>query len=145
LKYERIINDGFLYRIDRLLTALKSHKPDTSKSAEELVMLSLFESADMTDDKPPPPPEGVHGNTEQPLYSQMMAALVDQVKKEVDAKKSEDRLEAFIVGVTGHKDKVEGLNTELMKTLGELEREEKKHITSDNIQTGFNVSHVNVP
>src|ERR1700758_1024213 len=37
LKYERIINDGLLERIDRLLTALKSHRPEVSpnRSGEE--------------------------------------------------------------------------------------------------------------
>jgi cell division cycle protein 37 len=143
LKYERIINDGLLLRIDRLLTALKSHKPETTANADELVLQSLIESAgDPQDDRPPPPPEGVHQNSEQPAYSKMMASLIDQVKQEVDKSKADNRLEEFIKGVDGHKKKVEDLQKELLQKLAELEKEEKRHITSDDIHTGFDVSHV---
>jgi cell division cycle protein 37 len=84
----------------------------------------------------------VHQNTEQPAYSKMMAALVDQVKQEVDKSKAENRLEAFITEIYGHKSKVDGLQKELLEKLAELEKEEKRHITSDDIHTGFDVSHV---
>jgi cell division cycle protein 37 len=99
-------------------------------------------AGDPKDDKPPSPPEGVHQNTEQPAYSRMMVALVDQVKQEVDEKKPENRLEGFITGVTGHKDKVNGLQKDLVKKLAELELEEKKHITSADLHEGFSHSHV---
>jgi cell division cycle protein 37 len=143
LKYERIINDGLMLRIDRLLTALKSHKTST-QSADELVFQALIESAgDAKEDKPPPPPEGVHQNVkEQPTYSRMMAALVDQVKKEVDESKAEDRFEGYITGITGHKTKVEGLQGELLTKMAELEKEESKHITSESIHEGFSFSNV---
>jgi cell division cycle protein 37 len=72
----------------------------------------------------------------------MMAALVDQVKKEVDEKNPGNRLEGFITGINGHKAKVEGLQQELLKKLDELETEERRHITSENLHTGFDVSHV---
>jgi cell division cycle protein 37 len=143
LKYERIINDGLLLRIDRLLTALKSHKAST-QSADELVFQALIESAgDPTDDRPPPPPQGVHQNIqEQPTYSKMMASLVDQVKKEVDESKDGDRYEGYISGIGGHRSKVEGLQKELEIKLAELEKEESRHITSDDIHTGFDYSNV---
>ncbi|KAJ9645750.1 hsp90 co-chaperone Cdc37 [Coniosporium tulheliwenetii] len=145
LKYERIINDGLMLRIDRLLTALKSHKAvAASQSADELVFQALIESAgDPEDDQPPPPPEGVHQHIdEKPTYSRMMAALVDQVKKAVDEKKEGDRYEGYIREVELHRKKVEGLQKELLAKLAELEKEEKRHITSDDIHEGFNVSHV---
>ncbi|KAF2673599.1 Hsp90 co-chaperone Cdc37 [Microthyrium microscopicum] len=144
LKYERIINDGLLLRINRLLTALKSHKPDAAARADELVLQSLIESAgDPSDDQPPAPPAGVHSQTEeQPRYSKMMASLVDQVKHEVDEKKGENRLESFITGITEHKDKVDGLQKELNAKLQELEKEQAKHITSDDLKEGFSASHV---
>lgn len=143
LKYERIINDGLMLRIDRLLTALKSHKT-SQQSADELVFQALIESAgDAKEDKPPAPPEGVHHNVkEQPTYSRMMASLVDQVKKDVDEKKAEDRFESYITGITGHKTKVEGLQVELLAKLAELEKEEGKHITSESIHEGFSFSNV---
>lgn len=143
LKYERIINDGLILRIDRLLTALKSHKA-SSQSADELVFRSLIESAgDPAEDQPPPPPPGVHDKIEdKPTYSKMMAALVDQVKKEVDDSKTEDRLNGFVKELGVHRAKVEGLQKELLAKLAELEREEKRHITSDDIHTGFDYSSV---
>lgn len=143
LKYERIINDGLMLRIDRLLTALKSHKA-SDQSADELVFQALIESAgDPKEDRPPAPPEGVHHNVkEQPTYSRMMATLVDQVKKEVDESKVENRFEGYITGITGHKKKVEGLQVELLAKLAELEKEEGKHITSESIHEGFSFSNV---
>ena len=72
----------------------------------------------------------------------MMAALVDQVKKEVDDSKTEDRLNGFIKELGVHKAKVEGLQKELLAKLAELEKEEKRHITSDDIHTGFDYSSV---
>ncbi|KAF2197984.1 Hsp90 co-chaperone Cdc37 [Delitschia confertaspora ATCC 74209] len=144
LKYERIINDGLMFRIDRLLTALKSHK-GTDQSADALVFQSLIESAgDPSDDMPPPPPEGVHEHIkDKPTYSKMMAALVDQVKKEVDESKAENRLDKFIEEIGSHRSRVEGLQKELLAKLAELEKEEKRHITSDDIHTGFDYSNVN--
>lgn len=143
LHYEKIINEGLIDRIDRLLTALKSHKT-SSQSADELVFQSLIESAgDPKEDQPPPPPEGVHVNIqEQPKYSKMMASLVDQVRTEVEATKGEDRYEAYIKEITSHKTKIEGLQKDLFAKLAELEKEEKKLITSDNIHTGFDYSNV---
>lgn len=147
LKYERIINDGMIERIDRLLTALKSHKPEASPStgADELVFQALIESAgDPKDDQPLPPPEGVHQNVkDQPHYSKMIAVLVDQVRGEIkDDKESVNEFEAWIKGVTVHKDRIVDLNKELEIKLKELEAEEKKHITSDDYQTGFSYSSV---
>jgi cell division cycle protein 37 len=144
LKYERIINDGLLRRIDTLLNALRSHEANAS-NADELVFQSLIESAgDPTDDEPPEPPEGVHTQEkEQPTYSKMMGALVDQVKKEVDESKTEDRYKQYIKGVQGHQKKVRDLQKELDSKLNELEREEGRKITSDSIHTGFDSSSVN--
>ena len=144
LQYERIINDGLMLRIDRLLTALKSHKADTAQSADELVFQALIESAgDQALDRPPPPPEGVHTHVKEDVsYSKMMAGLIDQVKTEVDESKTDKRLDGFITGIQSHRTKVEGLQGELYKKLEELEKEEKKHITSDNLHTGFDFSNV---
>jgi cell division cycle protein 37 len=141
LKYERLINDGFITRIDRFLTALKSHRADTAQ-VQELVLQSLIESADTKNDKPPTPPEGVYTNTEAPTYSKMMAMLVDHVKKDVDESKVEHNMEAYIKGVEAEKIKVEALQQELLTKVAELEKEDKKHITSDDLHDGFNTSHV---
>ncbi|KAJ9625886.1 hsp90 co-chaperone Cdc37 [Taxawa tesnikishii (nom. ined.)] len=147
LKYERIINDGLLTRIDRLLQSLQSHKEDAEKAQdgiERYVFEALFESAgNPDDDTPPPPPPGVHANVkEQPTYSKMMAALVDQVKKAVDESKDSDRYGAFIKEVGSHKTHVQDLQQQLLAKLAELEKEEKGKITSENIHTGFDSSFV---
>lgn len=143
LKYERIINDGLLSRIDKLLTSLRQHK-DSARNPEELVFQALIESAgDPKDDTPPAPPEGVYTHEkQQPKYSQMMGSLVDQVKKEVEEKKPENFFEAYIKGVEGHKEKVQGLQKELLEKLAQLEKEEKSKITSDDIHTGFDSTFV---
>lgn len=128
-------------RIDRLSTALKSHKA-SDRSPDELIFQSLIEST-TEGDKPPVPPPGVYKNVEdQPTFSKMMASLIDQVKKEVDSQKPENRYDAYIQEVGKHKDQIEDLNGQLVTKLTELEKEAKKHITSDDIHTGFDYTSV---
>ncbi|KAK5089698.1 hsp90 co-chaperone Cdc37 [Exophiala xenobiotica] len=145
LKYERIINDGLLERINALLDALSKHQDDArSKDPDQLVFQSLIESAaDPAKDEPPKPPEGVYTHQkEQPAYSNMMASLIDQVKKEVDEKKSSDRFKDYMDGVRGHLTKVQNLQQELLTKLAQLEREESSRITSDQLHEGVNYSSV---
>ncbi|EEP78442.1 CDC37 protein [Uncinocarpus reesii 1704] len=146
LKYERIINDGLLQRIDSLLSALRKHE-DSSRHPDELVFQALIESAgDPEKDQPPAPPEGVHTQEkETPKYSQMMGSLVDQVKNELDQAKPENRFQAFIAGVEGHRAKVLNLQQELLVKLAQLEKEESSKITSDSIHTGFDSSYISKP
>jgi cell division cycle protein 37 len=150
LKYERIVNDGLLERINALLDALKKHQVEAgTKNPDELVFQSLIESAgDPAKDEPPKPPEGVYTHQkEQPRYSKMMGALIDQVKKEVDEKKdtSADRYTDFVQGVHGHLTKVQNLQQDLLKRLAQLEKEATAKITSEDIHVGFDSSHVNKP
>ena len=146
LKYERIINDGLLERINALLDALKKHQKDSESSKpDEVVFQAMIESAgDPAKDDPPKPPEGVytHQKEPQPKYSKMMGSLVDQVKKEVDEKKAGDRYSGYIDGVYEHLTKVQNLQQELLKKLASLEKDEKAKITSESIRDGFNTSHV---
>ncbi|PSN60113.1 hypothetical protein BS50DRAFT_579604 [Corynespora cassiicola Philippines] len=150
LKYERIINDGLTSRIDRLLTALKSHRDrlsdinndaDTDKLVFQSMMEGMMESGE---DRPPPPPEGVHEHIkDKPTYPMMMASVVDTVKKEVDEDTSDiPRFDKFLKGLESHKDRIVDLQRQLHEKLDELEKEEKKHITSDDIKTGFDYSNV---
>lgn len=146
LKYERIINDGLLERINGLLDALKKHQAEaTTKNPDELVFQALIESAgDPSKDEPPKPPEGVytHAKEPQPRYSKMMGSLVDQVKKDVDEKRSSERYRDYVDGVRGHLTKVQSLQQELLVKLASLEKEESSKITSESIHDGFNTSHV---
>lgn len=143
LKYERIINDGLLLRIDKLLETLKKHE-DSSASPDQFLFETIMEFASKpAEDQAPPPPEGVHTHEkEQPKYSQMMGALVDQVKQELEDSKPDNLIKAYIQGVTGHKTKVQDLQKELLTKLAELEKEEGSKITSDKLHEGFNTSHV---
>jgi cell division cycle protein 37 len=146
LKYERIINDGFLRRIDGLLTSLQSHKAEAEKrNPDELMFQSIMESVgDPDEDQPPPRPEGVHtGEKELPSFSKMMATLVDQVKAEVDKTNPENRFDAYVAEVKVHRNKVDSLQKQLLTKLNELEREEGRKITSESIHTGFDSSYVN--
>ncbi|KAL5343668.1 Cdc37 N terminal kinase binding-domain-containing protein [Aspergillus crustosus] len=143
LKYERVINDGLLSRIEALLTSFKD-KQVSSSDPEEVIFSTLMELAsNPADDQPPSPPEGIHTQEkEQPKYSQMMSALLDQVKKEIGDSKESESFETFVKGVQGHKDKVQGLQKELLTRLAELEKEERSKITSESIHMGFDTSHV---
>lgn len=142
LKYERIINDGLLQRIDTLLATLRSHEAD-ARDADDFMMQALMECAgDPAQDEPPKPPPGVHSQSEQPRYSQMMASLVDQVKEEVGSKPN-NWYKSYLEGVEGHRTKVISLQEELMQKLEELEKEASKKITSESIHTGFDSSSVN--
>lgn len=155
LLYERIINDGLTERVDRLLTALKSHRGKQAEgngaNDDQLVFQALMESMmdmkldkDGGSDRPPPPPEGVHDHVkDKPTYPQMMASLVDAVKKDIDAQKSEEpRYNLFIQGLEKEKARIEDLQRQLYAKLAELEKEDKKHITSDDIHEGFSFSNV---
>ena len=142
LKYERTINDGLIKRIEALLESLRSHEENARTSdPDDFMMQALMEGHDMEDDEPPKPPPGVHTQDEQPRYSQMMASLVDQVKKEV-GEKQDDWYKSYEKGIQGHKTKVEGLQKDLHTKLADLEREESRKITSDKLHDGFNTSSV---
>ncbi|KAF7712993.1 Hsp90 co-chaperone Cdc37 [Penicillium ucsense] len=142
-KYERIINDGLLSRIDKLLDALKQNE-SSSAPPEQFIFQTIMEFAgNPTEDQAPAPPEGVHTHEkEQPKYSQMMSSLVDQVKKEFGDAKPDNMYQAYIAGVQVHKDKVESLQKELSTRLAQLEKEEGSKITSEGLHDGFNTSHV---
>lgn len=143
LRYERTINDGLISRIDALLASLRTHAAQASGgNPDEFMMQALMECAgDEGQDKPPDPPTGVHYREEQPLYSQMLAGLVDQVKKEAGAE-PKDWYRSYVEGVGQHRSKVANLQKELLVKLAQLEKEEGSKITSESIHEGFSVSSV---
>ncbi|KAI1484050.1 hypothetical protein F4774DRAFT_364512 [Daldinia eschscholtzii] len=145
LKYERQVNDGLLKRITSLLNALKSHAAEAeTRNPAEVAFQAVMESAGRPeDDKPPARPEGVHAQEEQPpTYTKMMATLLDQVNKELDEKKPENRYNAMVEEIGVHQKKVEDLQQQLLTKLAELEKEESRKITSESIHTGFDSSHI---
>ncbi|KAK0279760.1 hsp90 co-chaperone Cdc37 [Friedmanniomyces endolithicus] len=152
LKYEKVVNDGLLARIDALLKALESHKQDVegkrqADEVDEVVFDCLVDvqgDGSLGEDQPPGAPEGVHSKEQQPSYSKMMGALVDQVKTEVDKSKVEGiaRYEGYTKEIDGHLTKVQKLQKDLFTELNKLEKEEGSKITSESIHTGFDQSHV---
>ena len=140
LKYERMINDGLLRRIDTLLAELRSHESEVKDRNAFLYQALIASAGDADDDEAPPPPGGVHSKEGPVRYSQMMGSLADQVKKEVEGE--EDWFHAFIKGVEGHRKKVTGLQKQLVEKLAELEKEETRKITSEHIRDGFNSTMV---
>lgn len=155
LKYERVINDGLLARIDALLKRLDSHKAEveSKKDASEVdevvfdALMDVTSDGSLGSDNPPAPPEGVHTDQELPSYSKMMGTLVDQVKSEVDKTKAEgaERYAQFIKEVKAHQDKVNGLQRDLNADLTKHERLEAGKITSESIHEGFNSSYIAKP
>ncbi|KAL3460480.1 Cdc37 N terminal kinase binding-domain-containing protein [Aspergillus heterothallicus] len=146
LKFERIINDGLLSRIEQLLTSFGEQQRSTSNPEDVIFQMLMDFAMNPADDQPPSPPAGVHTQEkEQPKYSQMMSALVDQVKKEVEGSNTGNIYQAYVQGVQGHKAKVQGLQKELLTKLAQLEKEEGSKITSESIHTGFDTSHIAKP
>ncbi|KAI1460585.1 hypothetical protein F4805DRAFT_416396 [Annulohypoxylon moriforme] len=144
-KYERQINDGLIKRISRLLTALKAHAAEAeTRNPGEVAFQAVMESVGSPEeDKPPARPEGVHAQEEQPpSYTKMMATLLDQVNKELDEKKLENRYNAMVDEIGVHLQKVQDLQEQLLTKLAELEKEESRKITSEGIHTGFDSSFV---
>lgn len=144
-KYERLIHDGLLKRISSLLASLKAHASEAAgRNPGEIAFKAVMESGgDPKDDQVPPRPEGLHSDGKEPkTYSQMMAALLDEVNKALDAKKPEDRYQAMMTELEGHVDKINEMQRELTPKLENLLKEEGKKITSADIHTGFDSSHV---
>ncbi len=165
LRYERIINDGLLSRVDKLVDVFESQAPpaaDTDADAEagsgnvdERVYNAIMEAvAAFEDDQPPAPPAGVHAKElEKPTYSKMLATLVDQVKEELDKEQQQktaaatavDRAAGYSAKLGEHRAKIQDLQQQLDKRLAELEQIEARKITSDSIHTGFDSSFVAKP
>jgi cell division cycle protein 37 len=152
LKYERVINNGLLARIDALLKSLEAHKAEVEgkKDAEDVdgvifdALVDVTSDGSLGEDQPPRAPEGVHKNEQQPSYSKMMGALVDQVKTEIDKTKTEgeERYGKYVKEVGEHQAKVQGLQKDLNVELAKLEKEDAGKITSESIHDGFNTSQV---
>ncbi|RPA99873.1 Hsp90 co-chaperone CDC37 [Choiromyces venosus 120613-1] len=73
---------------------------------------------------------------------QMMASLVDSIKKEIDAEKPDDRWTAFLNKLKERKDKLTGVYNDSGKRLADLEKEDNVKIASDSIHVGFSTGPV---
>ncbi|KAK3180113.1 hsp90 co-chaperone Cdc37 [Lecanicillium sp. MT-2017a] len=146
LKYEIALHQALLKRITSLVSALKSRASEAaSRGAGEVTFQAVMESAgDPKDDAVPPVPEGLTADPKQPkTYSGMMAGLLDEVNKTLDAKKPDDRYTAMLTEMEGHEGKVKTLIKDSTAELAKMEKEEGRKITSDSFHTGFDSSSVN--
>ncbi|KAF8455364.1 Cdc37 N terminal kinase binding-domain-containing protein [Terfezia claveryi] len=148
LKAQRIINDELLKRITTLIEALEK-KSGNVGSAEEQVFKTMMEITvnSQANDKAPALShyQNPKSKDSQPTYTQMMASLVDQVKKEVDGSNEEDRWKAFLAFFQSHHAKLMKLQADATAEQAKLEKEEASKITSESIHDGFNSSFVNKP
>ena len=142
LKYDRVISEGLLRRVDTLLAELRSHEAEAKDRNAFLYQALITSAGDPDDDEAPRPPASVNIKEDQPRYSQMMGSLVDQVKKEVDEANPENWIKEFIKGVDGHKKEIVKQRKERAAELSQLEKEESRKITSESIHDGFNASAV---
>ena len=141
-----MIHEGLLKRISSLLASLKSHASEAStRNPGEIAFKAVMESAgsQKDEDRVPTRPEGLHSDGKEPkTYSQMMAALLDEVNKALDEKKPDDRYTAMMDELDGHVNKINEMQGELEPKLAKLLAEEGKKITSADIHTGFDSSQV---
>ncbi|XWW97069.1 hypothetical protein V2A60_005050 [Cordyceps javanica] len=147
LKYEVELHQALLKRISALVAALRSRASEAAAAQNpgQLAFQAVMESAgDEKDDALPPVPEGLRVDPNQPkTYSAMMAGLLDQVNKAMEAKKPDDRYKAMLEEIQVHETQVQTLIKESGDELAKLEKEEGKKITSEGIHTGFDSSFVN--
>lgn len=130
------MNDVLLKRLTKLISTLESGS--TSKPPEEVVLQALVDiSSEEGEEKTAPLPP----NT--PTYAQMMASLVDSIKREIDQETPGDRAEAFLGKLREHKVKLTEVYNQSGKRLAELEKEDNSKITSDHLHDGFSAGHVN--
>lgn len=146
IKAQSIINDELLRRITTLIEALEK-RAENVDSAEEQVFKTMMEITvnSQADDKAPALTHYQNPKIKdpQPTYTQMMASLVDQVKKEVDESNEEDRWKAFLASFKSHHAKLAKLQADAATEQAKLEKEEASKITSESIHDGFNSGYVN--
>ncbi|OAA78115.1 Hsp90 co-chaperone Cdc37 [Akanthomyces lecanii RCEF 1005] len=146
LKYEVALHQALLKRISALVAALRSRASEAAATENpgQLAFQAVMESAgDQKDDDLPPVPEGLRVDPNQPkTYSAMMAGLLDQVNKAMEAKQPDDRYTAMLEEIGVHETQVRTLIKESSDELAKLEKEEGKKITSEGIHTGFDSSFV---
>ncbi|KAG6003659.1 hypothetical protein E4U21_001820 [Claviceps maximensis] len=149
-KFENIIHDGLLKRISDIITYLRKNAPDTSdvkaRNAPDIALKALVQTnPGPAADTVPPRPEGLQSDHQNPTtFSQMVAALIDEINKSLQSKelKDQDRYQNMIEEFEEHSKKISQIQLETNLKLETLLKEEKKKITSNDIHTGFDSSHV---
>jgi cell division cycle protein 37 len=133
-KTEIALNEHLINLLDNLASILAGH---SSEPSEDLVMHALIQLTTIDHSDVPLPPAGT------PSYTQMMASLVDTIKKEIGDEEPGDRWRAFIERLKEHEERLAQQTKDTRKRLRDLENEEKAKITSDDVHEGFSSGHIN--
>ncbi|KAG5914152.1 hypothetical protein E4U42_000661 [Claviceps africana] len=149
-KFENIIHDGLLKRISAMTAYLREHAPEAGDAAASDVSSAALKALLETNPGPaadavPPRPEGLESDHKTPTtFSQMVAALIDEISKSLDSRdpKPQDRHQGLIEEFGEHAKKISQIQAETNSKLEKLLKEEAKKITSNDIHTGFDSSHV---
>jgi cell division cycle protein 37 len=122
--------------MDQLIATLET---PSDSPIEQTVMQALIQLTTQDHSDAPVVPPGAPG------YSQMIASLVDTIKKEIDETNPDDRWKAFIGKLKEHRGKLLQQTKDTGVKLENLEKEDKDKITSEDIHEGFSSGHVNKP
>jgi cell division cycle protein 37 len=128
------MNGHLLEMLDKLIGSLDGH---FSQAPEEVVMQALVQLSSEDHSGAPEIPQGAPG------YAQMIASLVDMIKKDIDDEKPTDRWKAFLDKLKVHREKLVQQTKGTEKKLADLEKEDDAKITSDNVHEGFSSGHIN--
>ncbi|KAK3896582.1 Cdc37 N terminal kinase binding-domain-containing protein [Staphylotrichum tortipilum] len=151
-KHQRIVNEALAQRLSLLVSAVQSSIQDADANPFDTAFKAMMELAlrNPEDDIPPPRPDGLSDPDSPPLpqYSNMVAAVLDEVSKALGQRRVEDRtlrLEAFVEELRVHIQNIQDAQADLIKKLEELEQQSSKKITSDSYHVGFDTSHIRKP
>ncbi|KAK4149613.1 Cdc37 N terminal kinase binding-domain-containing protein [Chaetomidium leptoderma] len=146
LKHERVINETLMERLCTLVSALQSqnnHSNPTDIAFRAIMELALTKH---DEDTPPPPPEGVFHTDSPPLptYSKMLATLLDEVNRTLDERRvdKDQRYEAVVQELVVQLQKIQDLQSDLVKKLEAVEQQDSKKITSETYHVGLDSSYV---
>ncbi|CCE34366.1 probable Hsp90 co-chaperone Cdc37 [Claviceps purpurea 20.1] len=145
-KFENIIHDGLLKRISSMTAFLRQHGPQASEAPDIALRALLETNPGPAADAVPARPEGLQSEHPTPTtFSQMMATLIDEINKSIDSRddtEKKPRYQGLIEGFEEHAKKITDIKKETTSKLEALLKEEGKKITSSDIHTGFDSSHV---
>ncbi|KAK9376279.1 Cdc37 N terminal kinase binding-domain-containing protein [Lipomyces chichibuensis] len=136
LKAENQMNSNLLSRMQKLIRFLKA-VPEGSGNEKSAIDTILKDAYAESSSGP------VEGNPHNgPSYADMMKSLVDQVEHEASGSKSASYCQTLITNFEMHYKKLSELQEICVKKLTDLQNEETKHITSDDIHIGFDSTRV---
>ncbi|KAK9341368.1 Cdc37 Hsp90 binding domain-containing protein [Lipomyces starkeyi] len=130
------MNSNLLSRIQKLIAFLKA-VPEGSGDEKSAIDTILKDACTESSSGP------AEGNPRNgPSYADMMKSLVDQVEHEASQSKGASYCQALITIFEVHYKKLSEMQDICVQKLTDLQNEETKHITSDDIHIGFDSTRV---